>query len=71
MNQSKDKDESRQGLIIGGVILIGIGGLFLAVNMGWMPFIADSWPVIPIIVGVALIIGAFTKSKEEKDESTP
>ena len=70
MNQSKRKDENRQGLIIGGVILIGIGGLFLAVNMGWLPFISRSWPVIPIIVGIALIVGAFSKSRD-KDESAP
>ena len=71
MNQNNEKDETRHGLIIGGIILIGIGGVFLAINMGWMPFVGDSWPVIPIIVGIALIIGAFTRSREKKDESTP
>ncbi|MFH1699470.1 MAG: DUF5668 domain-containing protein [Candidatus Zixiibacteriota bacterium] len=71
MNQSKSKDEGRQGYFIGGFILIGIGGLFLMVNMGWLPYLTDSWPLILIIVGVALLIGGFTKSRKKGDESTP
>lgn len=71
MNQNKGDDWARRGLNIGGIILIGIGGLFLTINMGWMPFISDSWPVILIVVGISLIIGGFKKPQKKGDEPIP
>jgi putative Mn2+ efflux pump MntP len=71
MSDRKDEAERQHGSIVGGIVLIGIGGFFLLLNMGWIPFLWDSWPVILIIVGVALLIGAFSKTRAKKEDPTP
>ena len=69
MSGKESEAEKRRGLVIGGTILIGLGGFFLMVQHGWLPFIRHSWPVILIIVGVALFIGALSKSRPQKEDS--
>ncbi len=66
MNNSFEKEPAGSGLpkpapsapresIMGGVILITLGLLFLARNLiPWFDF-SDYWPVILIAIGVALI----------------
>ena len=56
----------RSGNIIWGVILIGMGTLFLLMNLDILPDMSDMWPVVIIIVGLALTIGAFVR----KDKMT-
>ena len=50
----------RSRSIVGPVILIVIGFLFLLSNLGWIPHIgrllATWWPLILIIVGVSMLI---------------
>ena len=50
----------RSRSIVGPVILIVIGLLFLLSNLGWIPHIGRLlvtwWPLILIIVGVAMLI---------------
>ncbi len=46
----------RRGRTIGGVILIVLGGMFLLENFyPWFRF-EDYWPVILIVIGIALIV---------------
>jgi hypothetical protein len=44
----------------GAIILIVIGALFLLSNLGWLPklgpLIAQWWPLILIVVGVAMLV---------------
>ena len=61
--------KSKRGSIVGGTILLGLGIFFLCVQMGWLPFLHRSWPVILIIVGVALLVGAYVKPRREQSES--
>ena len=50
-------DAPRTGGFAGGAIMLGIGGLFLASNLGVLPFaVWDLWPLILIVVGVSLLI---------------
>ncbi len=63
----KKAEEDRRGMLVGGLITLGIGVLFLLSNMGILPDIGRMWPLIPIIVGVALIIGAFSKGKKSEE----
>ena len=63
----KCDSEERRGMIIGGLITIGVGLLFLLNNFNVIPGMHKMWPVIPVIVGVALIIGAFSKKKKTDD----
>jgi len=54
-------------MLIGGMIVTGVGVLFLLVELDIIPSVGRMWPVIPIIVGVALIVGSFRKSGTSKD----
>jgi hypothetical protein len=58
------KDESR-GMLMGGLIVLGVGILFLLHNLGVIPDMDVIWPVFPIIVGVVLVVGALLKMRSE------
>jgi len=56
------------GNIIGGIIVAGIGALFLLINMDILPGLDKTWPVFIVIVGLALIIGSlFGKDSKAND----
>lgn len=63
----KKKPDEKSGQLVGGFIVLGIGCLFLLVNMDILPPIRDTWPVILIVVGLALIIGTFFKKKKPSE----
>ncbi len=49
------------GRLTGGLILFGIGCLFLASNLGFLPFpVWDLWPLILIVIGLVLLIDRVT-----------
>lgn len=52
----------RSGLIIAGLILIGLGFIFLLGSLHIVDW-AILWPGILIVVGMALLIGAALKSR--------
>lgn len=54
----------KEGSLVGGLILVGIGTYFLLRELGILTVgLGRLWPVILIIVGVALIIGHFHESR--------
>jgi len=68
MSNDSDEGEIRRGLMIGGSIVLGLGIFFLFAEMGWLEWISyETWPVILIIVGVGLLIGAFVKPRAHQD----
>ena len=54
------RDDAR-GLMVGGLIVLGVGVYFLLSNLGMIPDIGTMWPIIPIIVGCAMLIGALVR----------
>jgi hypothetical protein len=60
-SEAKKQPENQRGMIISGLIVMGIGVLFLADEMGWIPGLSRTWPVILIVVGFALLAGALFK----------
>ncbi len=56
------RDEGR-GMLMGGLIVLGVGVLFLLHNLGIIPDMDVIWPVIPIVVGIALIVGALLRMR--------
>lgn len=60
----KKREEERRGMLTGGLITLGIGLIFLLSNLGILPDIGEMWPLIPVVVGIALIIGSFYKGKK-------
>ena len=65
-NEKKDI-EARSGQMTGGLIVLGVGLLFLLVNMDILPPIRDTWPMFMIIVGLALIGGALFRKKKRTE----
>lgn len=69
---SSDTKCDRRGSPVGGVIILGIGLYFLAVQMDYLPPVGRSWPIFLVIVGVALIVGSFfRKNRNGGDREAP
>ncbi len=54
------EERRRRGGIVGPVILIGLGVIFLLSNLGWLDVNLSStltrlWPVLLVVAGVALL----------------
>jgi uncharacterized membrane protein HdeD (DUF308 family) len=66
----KEEKEDRHGMVIGGIIVLGIGILFLLSNLDIIPHIGIMWPLILVVVGFALLIGAVVKREPKKPDKT-
>jgi len=58
MKESREyRREERGGLLVGGIIVLGVGLMFLAANYGWLGVWEWSkmWPLFIIVVGVGLL----------------
>jgi hypothetical protein len=55
-SSSNYKDD--RGRLVGGIIVGGIGLVFLLSNLDVIPRIGKTWPLILVVVGLALLIGA-------------
>lgn len=64
--QEEKKSSGRHSRLVEGIILIGIGLVFLFSNLGIIPGIGRVWPLFLIVVGFALFAGAF-----DRRSSTP
>ena len=62
-HQGRQSGEDRRGMLVGGLIVFGVGVFFLLDQLGIIPDMSDMWPIFPIIVGLALIIGSFRGSR--------
>ena len=51
------KEERGNGMLIAGIIVLGIGLVFLATNFGWLGGWdwKKTWPVFLVIVGIGLL----------------
>jgi phage shock protein PspC (stress-responsive transcriptional regulator) len=54
-----------KGSLIGGLVLITLGALFLADELIPQIHFEDMWPVILIVVGVGLLIKTITKKNQD------
>jgi hypothetical protein len=59
--QDRNKGDDQRGLLIAGLIVLGVGVFFLLEQFGLIPDVGQLWPIFPIIVGLALIIGSFRR----------
>ena len=69
MHEHKEK-EDRRGMVIGGSIVLGIGLVFLLGNLGVIPDIDKTWPLVLVVIGVALLIGAIVKKEPEHENKS-
>ena len=66
MNHQHEKDD-RHGMVIGGLIVLGLGVVFLLSNLEIIPDAGTMWPLVLVVIGIALLVGAVVK-KERKEE---
>jgi len=67
-NQTKKDDQKCQknhGNLIGGLVLITLGILFLIDKFVPRVDFGDLWPIILVVAGVGIIINSFYKSKKQ------
>jgi hypothetical protein len=67
MNYQSEK-EDRHGMVIGGLIVLGIGVIFLLSNLDVIPDLGEMWPLILVVIGIALLIGAVVKKEKGKEK---
>ncbi len=54
-------DRAGHGQVQAGLIVLGVGVIFLLSNLGFIPDVGDMWPLFPIVVGLALIVGGLMR----------
>ena len=69
MHKEEEK-EGRHGMVIGGIIVLGIGVVFLLGNLRIIPDVGEMWPLILVVVGIALLVGAAFKKEPKKEDKT-
>jgi uncharacterized membrane protein HdeD (DUF308 family) len=71
--EKKKKKDKTKSTITAGFIMVGIGVVFLLSNLNIIPDLDEMWPLILIIVGTALLIGALRdkKAAESTGPMTP
>ena len=71
----KDEREDRHGMVIGGLIVLGLGVVFLLANLEIIPDFGTMWPLVLVVIGIALLIGAVVKKDKkggkEEDKLQP
>jgi len=65
------KKDERGSTIYSGLIILGIGLYFLAVNFEILPPVGESWPIILVVLGLSMIIGSFFKRKKTAETLSP
>ena len=58
----------RRPPIVSGFIYLGLGLFLLWVDL---QDFQDTWPILIIVVGIALMIGAMLKGKRSSDDTAP
>jgi hypothetical protein len=68
---NKEEKDDRHGMVIGGIIVLGLGVVFLLANLEIIPHFGEMWPLVLVVVGIALLIGAIVKKEPKKEEDRP
>jgi len=64
-SQGQAQPKSHQSNIVGGLVLITFGTLFLAQELFPAFDFQKYWPIILIVMGVGLIVSAFERKPEQ------
>ncbi|MBN1923524.1 MAG: hypothetical protein JW791_02055 [Nanoarchaeota archaeon] len=54
-------DKNKGVLPIGALVLILIGSLWLAQDMGWLSTSISWWPLLLIVIGIGIIVNNYWK----------
>jgi uncharacterized membrane protein AbrB (regulator of aidB expression) len=69
-DKKPNKQKDPRGKMVSGIILLGIGVVFLLNNFDIL-VIDESWPLIIIIVGLALLVGALFRKQDSEPSAAP
>jgi len=64
-NASKPIKKEKKGSLVGGLVLITLGALFLADELVPQVNFGDLWPLILVAIGIGLLINAMSNRKNE------
>ena len=65
----KPNQESKsRGNLIGGLVLVTIGTIFLADQFIPRIDFGDLWPIVLIVIGVALLVNAYARPNKKNDK---
>ncbi|MCF8303145.1 MAG: PspC domain-containing protein [Bacteroidales bacterium] len=53
------------GSLVGGIILIAIGGMFLVDEFVYAVSFGDLWPIILVVIGIAIIVNNYSGQKSQ------
>jgi len=65
-DQDSGNHKDERGKLVGGIIVAGIGLIFLLSNLDVIPHMGKTWPLILIVVGFALLVGAL-RGRDQSD----
>jgi hypothetical protein len=65
-DQDSGNHKDDRGKLVGGIIVAGIGLIFLLSNLDVIPHMGKTWPLILIVVGFALLVGAL-RGRDQSD----
>ncbi len=69
MEKSDSDEKWDSGRVFVGIIILGVGVIFLLSNWGIIPSLHYTWPLILIVVGLAFLFGAGRKHKGSSGQS--
>lgn len=52
-----------------GILLVVVGILILAQNLGWSNFLAQYWPIVLVIFGIKMMLDEYAKKRERAKKS--
>ena len=64
-------ENASHGQVQAGLIVLGVGVIFLLSNLGYIPDVGDMWPLFPIVVGIALIVGGLMRKGKRTGAPPP
>ncbi len=68
-NPAPPARERSKGSLVGGLVLITLGGLFLADELIPHVNFGDLWPILLIVIGAGLLINTITKRNRSENPS--
>jgi protein-S-isoprenylcysteine O-methyltransferase Ste14 len=69
VEKSASDEKCDTGRAFVGILILGVGVIFLLSNWGIIPSMHRTWPLILIVVGLAFLFGAGRKHKVSSQQS--
>jgi uncharacterized membrane protein YdcZ (DUF606 family) len=64
-----NQENDRHWNLTGGIIVLGVGLVFLLSNLEVIPDFGRMWPLVLVVVGIALVVGAVLGRDKRSDQN--